>query len=102
VGIQFDQSLSVGNISYRLDGAYQGKLFTNAENTLWAKIPGRLVSNARITWANDDGWKLGMEVQNLSDKYYFQSVSDVTTSLGLVTGVPALPRTYSAFVERRF
>ncbi|MGV3590969.1 MAG: hypothetical protein ACO1PZ_04715, partial [Gammaproteobacteria bacterium] len=68
----------------------------------WAKIPGRLVSNARVTWENEDGWKLGMEVQNLTDKYYFQSVSDVTTSLGLVTGVPAMPRTYSAFVERRF
>jgi iron complex outermembrane receptor protein len=102
VGIQFDQELSFGDISYRLDGAYQGKLYTNAENTVWAKIPGRLVSNARITWANDDGWKLGVEVQNLTDKYYFQSVSDVTTSLGVVTGVPALPRTYSAFVERRF
>lgn len=102
VGIQFDQSVSFGNLSYRLDGAYQGKLFTNAENTVWAKIPGRLVSNARVTWENEDGWKLGMEVQNLTDKYYFQSVSDVTTSLGLVTGVPAMPRTYAAFVERRF
>lgn len=102
VGVQFDQSVSFGYLSYRLDGAYQGKLFTNAENTVWAKIPGRLVSNARVTWENEDGWKLGMEVQNLTDKYYFQSVSDVTTSLGLVTGVPAMPRTYAAFVERRF
>ncbi|MES2605231.1 MAG: TonB-dependent receptor, partial [Pseudomonadota bacterium] len=101
-GIQFDQQLSFGDISYRLDGAYQGKVYTNAENTVWAKIPGRLVSNAHITWANDDGWKLGLEVQNLTDKYYFQSVADITTSLGLVTGVPAMPRTYSAFVERKF
>jgi len=102
VGIQYDQRLSFGDITYRLDGAYQGKLYTNAENTAWAKIPGRLVSNAQVTWANEDGWKLGVEVRNLSDKYYFQSVSDITTSLGLVTGVPAMPRTYSAFVERRF
>ena len=89
-------------VSFRLDGAYQGKVFTNAENTHWAKIPGRLVSNAHVTWANEDGWKLGLEVLNLADKYYFQSVSDVTTSLGVVTGVPALPRTYAAFVERKF
>jgi iron complex outermembrane receptor protein len=102
VGAQYDQNISSGTISYRLDGAYQGKLYTNAENTSWSKIPGRLVSNARVTWANDDGWKLGVEVQNLADKYYFQSVSDATTSLGLVTGVPAMPRTYSAFVERKF
>lgn len=102
VGIQYDQLLSVGAISYRLDGAYQGKLYTNAENTNWSKIPGRLVSNARIAWSNDDGWKLALEAQNLFDKYYFLSVSDVTTSLGLVTGVPAMPRTWALSVERKF
>jgi iron complex outermembrane receptor protein len=41
-------------------------------------------------------------VQNLFDKYYFTSVSDATTSLGLVTGVPGLPRTWSVSVERKF
>lgn len=102
VGIQYDQLIAAGSITYRLDGSYQGKLFTNAENTKWATIPGRFVSNAQVTWDNNEGWRLGVEVRNLTDKYYFQSVSDITTSLGLVTGVPAMPRTYSAFVERRF
>lgn len=102
VGIQYDQLVSFGEISYRIDGAYQGKLYTNAENTFWSKIPGRLVSNARVAWTNDDGWKLALEAQNLFDKYYFQSVSDVTTSLGLVTGVPAMPRTWAVSVERKF
>jgi iron complex outermembrane receptor protein len=45
---------------------------------------------------------VSLEVQNLLDKYYYQSVSDVTTSLGLVTGVPGLPRTYAVSVERKF
>ena len=40
--------------------------------------------------------------QNPFDKYYFLSVSDVTTSLGLVTGVPAMPRTWAVSVERKF
>ena len=50
---------------------------------------------------NDD-WKVSLEVQNIFDKYYFQSVSDVTTSLGIVTGVPGLPRTWAVSVERKF
>ena len=41
----------------------------------------------------DQDWEVALEVQNLFDKYYFMSVSDITRSLGLVTGVPGLPRT---------
>jgi hypothetical protein len=78
-----------GTFSARLDGAYQGDLFTNAENTSWAKIPGRFLANGRLTWTTeDDAWKVSLEVLNLFDKYYFQTVSDITTSLGLVTGSP--------------
>ena len=102
IGIQYDQPISSGEISYRFDGSYQGEVFTNAENTSWAKIDGRFLANARVTWANKDGWRLGLEIQNLFDKYYFQSVSDVTTGLGLVTGVPGLPRTWAVSVERKF
>jgi hypothetical protein len=41
-------------------------------------------------------------VQNLFDKYYFHSISDISRSLGLVTGVPALPRTWALSVKRNF
>jgi iron complex outermembrane receptor protein len=42
-------------------------------------------------------------VQNLFDKYYFLSRSDVTSnSLGVVTGAPALPRTWSVAVQKNF
>ena len=105
VGAQYDHSLPSGMLSFRLDGSYQGKLFTNAENTTWAEIPGRFLANGRLTWTTkDDDWKVSLEVQNLFDKYYFQTVSDVRTpnSLGAVTGVPGLPRTWSLAVERRF
>jgi iron complex outermembrane receptor protein len=47
-------------------------------------------------------WRVSLEVQNLFDKYYFTSKSDITTSLGEVTGVPGLPRTYLMSVERKF
>jgi iron complex outermembrane receptor protein len=103
ISTQYDHETDVGTFSIRLDGSYQGKLFTNAENTSWATIPGRFLANGRLTWATtDDEWKVSLEVLNIFDKYYFQTVSDITTSLGLVTGVPALPRTVSLGVERKF
>ena len=102
IGAQYDQQIASGTISYRIDGSYQGKLYTSAENTSWSKVDGRFLANARATWANDKNWKLALEVQNLFDKYYFQSVSDVTTAFGGVTGVPGKPRTLALSVERKF
>jgi iron complex outermembrane recepter protein len=103
LGGQYDHDTTLGTFSVRLDGAYQGKLFTNAENSSWSKIDGRLLANARLSWSDPQSkWRASFEVQNLFDKYYFTSVSDITTSLGAVTGVPGLPRTYAASIERRF
>ncbi|RYZ62697.1 MAG: TonB-dependent receptor [Proteobacteria bacterium] len=66
-------------------------------------MPGRFLANARLGWSDpEDKWTAALEVQNLFDKYYFMSVSDVTTSLGLVTGAPGLPRTWLASIERKF
>jgi len=76
VGGQYDHEADGGTLSFRLDGSYQGDLFTNAENTSWGKVPGRFLANGRVTWASDKDWKASFEVQNLFDKYYFQSVSD--------------------------
>jgi iron complex outermembrane receptor protein len=102
VGAQYDHEVSAGTVSFRLDGSYQGELFTNAENSFWSRMPGRFLANARISYDREETWRVSLEVQNLFDKYYYQSVSDVTTSLGLVTGVPGLPRTFAVAVERKF
>ncbi|MEO6151546.1 MAG: TonB-dependent receptor [Croceibacterium sp.] len=103
VGAQYDYKTDPGTFSVRLDGSYQGELFTNAENSFFSRIPGRFLANGRISWTTrDDEWQMAVEVQNLFDKYYFQSVSDATTSLGIVSGVPGLPRTWMASVSRKF
>lgn len=103
MGVQYDTSLASGSISYRIDGSYQGKVFDNSENTSWSKIPGRFLANARVTYTRNEDWKVALEVQNLLDKYYFLSKSDVSSfQLGVVTGVPGLPRTWALSVERSF
>jgi len=102
-GAQYDHVTDVGTFTLRLDGSYQGKLYTNAENTHWGTIKGRFLANGQISWRDgDDDWKVALEVKNLTNKYYFQTVSDITTSLGLVTGVPGLPRTWLLSVTRNF
>jgi iron complex outermembrane receptor protein len=102
VGVQYDHELNNGTLSLRLDGNYRDKLYTNAENTSWAEMPSLFLANAHVSWAKDENWKFTFEVQNLLDKYYFLSVSDITTSLGEVTGVPGTPRTWLLSVERKF
>jgi iron complex outermembrane receptor protein len=102
-GVQYDMVTDLGTFSARADGSYQGKLFTNAENTDWGAIKGRFLANAQISWRDSaEDWKVTLEVKNLFDKYYFLSKSDITTSLGLVTGVPAQPRTWMVSVKRDF
>ncbi|AKH43199.1 iron complex outermembrane receptor protein [Altererythrobacter atlanticus] len=103
-GIQYDYELeSNAVVSARFDGAYQSDLFTESNNSEWSRVQGYFLGNARVSFTSPDtDWRLSLEVQNLFDKYYFLSVSDVSTSLGVVTGVPGLPRTWAATVRRTF
>jgi iron complex outermembrane recepter protein len=102
-GAQYDHEIEAGTISFRLDGTYQGEVFTEATNTPESRIPGRFLSNARLSFSDEDnGWRLSLEVQNLLDKYYFHTVSDITKSLLVQTGQPALPRTWSVTLKKNF
>jgi len=102
-GVQYDADVGPGTASFRFDGSYRSKIFTDTTNSVWSLIPGRFLGNARVWYTTEDqAWEVALEVQNLFDKYYFQSVSDITRSLGLVTGVPGLPRTWQMSVKRNF
>ncbi len=104
VGAQYDYEVGPGVVSVRFDGAYQSQIFTTSENTFWSKMPGRFVANAQMSFVTaDKDWKATLEIKNLFNRYYFLSVSDVTTnSLGVVSGVPAMPRTWALTVKRTF
>ncbi len=103
-GIQYDHELESGaTVMARFDGSYQSKIFTDSFNTVWSQVDGYFLGNARLGYTTADGdWNVALEVMNVFDKYYFNSVSDVTGSLGLVTGVPGLPRTWALSVRRNF
>jgi iron complex outermembrane receptor protein len=102
-GIQYDYDIGPGSLGLRFDGSYRSAIFTETTNTDWSRIDSRFLGNARISYTTaDEDWQVALEVQNVFDKYYFLSVSDVTTSLGAVTGVPGLPRTWALSVKRSF
>lgn len=103
-GVQYDHELSGGDkIGVRFDGSYQSDTFTEATNSEASRVEGVFLGNARLSYTTaDDDWRVSLEVQNLFDKYYFLSKSDVTASLGLISGVPALPRTWALTVKRNF
>jgi len=118
-GIQYDfESVLGGTLSARADGSYQSKIYTEAinydrvvVNTTDAlgtqiasnKIDGYFLANARLTWkAPDEDWSVALEVQNLTNKYYFTSLYEQYASPRTVSGAPGLPRTWAVTVKRTF
>ena len=102
-GIQYDQKIDPGTIGIRFDGSYQGTIFSEAFNSSWSKVKGYFLGNARLMFTTEEeDWQFALEVQNVFDKYYFLTMSDVTTSLGLVSGQPGMPRTWAVSVKRNF
>ncbi len=102
-GIQYDYDIGPGSVGARFDGSYRSAIYTETGNTPWSRVDSRFLGNAQLTYTTaDKDWKATLEVQNIFDKYYFMSVSDMTKSLGAVTGVPGLPRTWMVSVKRNF
>ena len=102
-GVQYDQVIDPGTVSLRFDGSYQSEIFTESSNSSWSRVDSYFLGNARLSFTTQDkDWRVALEVQNVFDKYYFLTKSDVTTSLGVVTGRPGLPRTWALSVKRSF
>jgi iron complex outermembrane receptor protein len=92
-----------GTISVRFDGSYQDKLYTTSENTSWSIVPAYFIGNARLGFkTTNDNWEASLEIKNLFNKFYWESVSDASASVGVVTGVPGMPRTWMVTVKRNF
>ncbi|MBB5734089.1 iron complex outermembrane receptor protein [Altererythrobacter atlanticus] len=105
IGAQYEALLgSAGSITPRFDASYQSDIYTNAINGPTNKIDDYIVANARLTWKNEDeDLELGVEVTNLFDKYYFQSLFDLTRAgAGFVTGLPGRPREWAVTAKKKF
>src|SRR5690606_19403195 len=102
-GIQYDADVGPGTGGIRFAGSYRSTIFTETTNTPWSQVDRRRLGNARPRSPTaDNDWRVSLEVQNVFDKYYYLSISDITKSLGAVTAVPGLPRTWAVTVKRNF
>jgi iron complex outermembrane receptor protein len=133
IGAQYDfKDVWGGQLSFRVDAAYQSEIFTEAGN-----VPGLMVSstnargapfsqaggggpipvlvvdnlidsytlaNARVWWTSgeEDAWTFAFEVQNLADKYYLQTKVNDAYAVGTVYGSPGKPRTWAFTVKKDF
>lgn len=109
-----------GTLSARFDGSYQSHVFTEAINyddvvvpatsgplaTYHGtnKIQGYFLGNARLTWKQDNNtpFSVGLEVQNVFNKYYYTSLYEQFASPRTISGAPGLPRTWMVTVKRDF
>ena len=102
-GAQYDYALKAGMISFRVDGTYQSKIFTEAFNGPDNRVDGRFLGNAKLTYTSPDKvWQVSGEVQNVLNKYYYNTIEDVKSSLGAITANPGLPRTWALTIKRTF
>lgn len=102
LGAQYDQVLANGTVSYRIDGSYQDSIFTEALNTPLSEVDDYFLTNARITYFAESDLQFALEVANLTDEYYMLTKADLSTSLGVVTGQPGMPRTWNLSVKKGF
>ncbi|WP_298194424.1 TonB-dependent receptor [Novosphingobium sp.] len=103
-GAQYDYKTGAGSvISARFDGTYQSSMYTEAFNAATNLVDGRFLGNVRLSYTSTDKtWQLSAEVQNVFNKYYYNTVEDVKGPLGVITANPGLPRTWAVSVKRTF
>lgn len=104
LGTQYEFDLGkMGSLTPRIDANYQSELFTNTVNAPVNRLPGRTIFNAHLTWKSmDKQWRVALDVNNLTDKYYFLNIDDTLAGKGTVRATPARSRQFLVTAERKF
>jgi iron complex outermembrane receptor protein len=103
IGAQYKFNLGKGhgNLTPRIDMAWQDDIYTSALNTTAVFVPAYSVINGRLTWKSEDlKWQASLEGTNLGDKYYYLTVYDLMEGAGLVNGQPSRPREWAFTIKR--
>jgi iron complex outermembrane receptor protein len=105
LGMQYGFNMGSGSsITPRLDISNQSDMYGNAINSPTSLIKGYTLLNGRLTWRSADrGWQAALEIQNLTDKLYYNTTFDLIAAAGgFQSAQPALPRTWMVTVKRTF
>jgi iron complex outermembrane receptor protein len=96
-----------GSITPRFDLYYQDETFAGFQgsgaNRMVQILPSFTTANARVTWRNmDEDLSISLEVTNLTDEYYFNSVFDQRANNGGRIVTPSRPREWAVSVKKDF
>lgn len=82
-----------------LGGVFNGRTFSDLGEFALTRIPARTILDARVGIESKNGWRVGLFVRNLTDKYYWTSVNSGGDTLTRYAG---LPRTFGANASFNF
>jgi iron complex outermembrane recepter protein len=105
MGVQYTlgNSSTYGEFTPRIDYSFQTETFNDLPNRPEGRQGGYGIANARITWdAAGTPWTVVAAVNNMFDKFYFDSESVGLAVFGVQQGTPSMPRTWSVSVKRTF
>jgi iron complex outermembrane receptor protein len=105
LGAQYEIDLgNAGSLTPRIDAAFQGQLYTSGTNRSSNRIDGYTIANARLTWRNSkEDLEFAFEVTNLTNKYYYLTISDGSISGGgTITAQPGHPREWALSAKKKF
>jgi iron complex outermembrane receptor protein len=102
IGAQQSFDLPNGSrLTPRVDYNYEAERTPAVTNA--ASVPAYGLLNARLAWdAADKDWEVAVGVTNLTDKYYFNNIFDLSTFGGWTTGQVGVPREWSLTVRKTF
>lgn len=104
LGVQYKFSLGdLGSLTPRLDADYQDVQYTSAQNASRNKMQAYTTLNGHLNYRSPDNkWVVSLEVENLTNLYYYTNIDDGLQGIGTVLATPARPRTFLVRVSRRF
>jgi iron complex outermembrane receptor protein len=103
-GVQYEARLGSGaRLIPRVDLSHTGSFFQQPVNRLLNVVPGRTLVNANLTWRSPgDDWSVVLQVTNITNRVYYNSIFDNRGSNNTVTGFPGAPREWAVTVRRTF
>jgi iron complex outermembrane receptor protein len=104
VGAQYAFDLgNSGSLTTRIDAAYRGEMYTNADNSPFSLVEDHTVANLRLTWRNvTEDLAVALEVTNLFDEYYYTTNFDLVGNSGIQRSSVARPREYAVTIRKNF
>lgn len=100
--IRYEASVGDGTLALQTDWKYDSAQYFSTFNAPVDRQPGRVVGNARVSYAFDDRkWELAGFVSNLTDKEYRLYNLDLSGPFGFTQQTYARPRWFGASITRR-